>query len=162
VVPALVVAYCLSYVWQTSDLPGSATLWPYALIGILALLLAVLAVQLWRSALPGPEADEAPTPEEVVAGAGAEDVEDSSGATLARQIGFCVATLLFVPLVSVAGFLVTGTIYLFALSLLFGTARWYVALPGAFAISVALAYLLVRALQISFPTGWLDHLLLGA
>jgi len=162
VIPLLIIAYCLSYLWQTSDLPGSAIVWPYALIGILCLLMLALAVQLGRAAARGSETAAPPSPEEVVAGAGAEEEGDTSRATLLRQIAFCAATLLFVPVVSAAGFLLTGTIYLFALALLFGTARWYVALPGAFAISLGLAYLMVRALQISFPTGWLDRMLVGA
>lgn len=163
VIPLLIVAYCLSYAWQTSDLPGSATIWPYALIGILVLLLLVLAAQSRLGGRPDPGSRAAPSPEEVVAAAaGTEPEEDTSAATTARQIAFCAATLLFVPLVSAAGFLVAGTLYLFVLSVLFGTVRWYVALPGAFAISLGLAYLMVRALQIMFPTGWLDRLLVGA
>lgn len=160
VVPLLVTGYCLSYVWQTRDLPESAVIWPYALIGILAVLMLALAVQSRLSGRPGRADAASATPEEIVAAAGAEE-EDTSRTTLARQIGLCIATLLFVPVVSAAGFLLTATLYLAALSFLFATARWYVALPGAFAISLGLAYLMVRALQIMFPTGWLDRLLLG-
>jgi len=154
VLPELVTLVLCGFLWlptggftSTIGGPGPA-LYPRVLIALLALSMVVRIVQQVREdrrGIAAEDADEAPLEE------GAEfDASLMSGrrvaVAIALSVGYVFATLFL-------GWVVATFVFTIVFLVLAGKRNLLIVVPTALALSVGLAYVFVRIVYISLPTG---------
>lgn len=139
VVPVIFGTYCLAYIVQVHGISWRSTLYPYLLIGLMALL---LAIDLARSRA---------APQE---GAGGNEDSDAQGhgRRLARPVAIVATTLAYVPLAGQLGFVVTTTLLLAFLLRVMGNRNWLAIMAASAGFSLAIFVAMSLYLKISLPS----------
>lgn len=152
ILPAIVVVYGIAYVAQTHHLPWNAILYPYALLGMIALLLVFIAL---RQRARGDEPAIVRGGDSLSAPAGQQPVRQSIGGGIANAglgLSLIVGTFVYPWIIESFGFVLTTGLYLLVLFRVFKSFRLVVIGPLALAISVILSVFLQHVLDLNLPS----------
>ncbi len=131
--------YCLAYIVQVHGISLRSTLYPYLLIGLIALL---LTIDLARRAT---------APQEGTGGSEDSDAQ-SHGRRFARPAVIVAATLTYVPLAGQLGFVITTTLLLAFLLRVMGNRNWLAIMAASAGLSLAIFVAMSIYLKISLPS----------
>ena len=138
----------IMYLVQTYDLPYDAILYPFLLLGLLAVLLCVFGAQHWIARRAAPPSD---APSELPPARPLGEVFSSFMRNNSKALGVVALTFLFPQVVAQVGFFFTAALYLSALFWLFGTLRGALIVPAALSLSLVLTWLLLGVVVLNFP-----------
>lgn len=151
ILPAIIVIYGIAYVAQTHQLPWNAILYPYVLMGMIAMLLGLVALrQRARGDQSAPDVNDTPSAQEdqppfgkLIAG---------SLVTAGRVLSVVVGTFAYPLIMESLGFVMTTGLYLAALFQIFRAFHPVVIVPLALAISGILSVFLQQVLVLNLPS----------
>lgn len=140
---ALVFYSCNTLYQEHEGWATSAGLFPVIMGGMLILFGAIMLAQiLWKSRAAGSGASGAPSPD------GAPEAEKSNWLGVALVIA---ATMIFIAAVQLVGFLIAGTVYAFAIMLIFRDRKW-IWMAGISVVScVLLFFSFTKLLHVLLP-----------
>ncbi len=157
ILPAIIVIYGIAYVAQTHQLPWNAILYPYVLMGMIAMLLGLVALrQRARGDQSAPDVNDTPSAQEdqppfgkLIAGS---LVTAGSLVAAGRVLSVVVGTFAYPLIMESLGFVMTTGLYLAALFQIFRAFHPVVIVPLALAISGILSVFLQQVLVLNLPS----------
>jgi len=150
ILPVIIVVYAIAYVAQTHHLPWNAILYPYALLGMIAVLLVLVALR----QIANREEPEGVGSDSGSAHASQQPFRQEVGGGIAlagRGLSVVVCTFVYPLIMEPVGFVLTTWLYLAVLFLVFKAFRPVMVGLLALAISLSLSVILRQVLDLNLP-----------
>lgn len=153
ILPLIIVIYGVAYVWQTYSLPWDAIFYPYALLGLMAMLLVLVG---WAQLGGRAGGDQGPTESGHAAGLGGAlpvNWEVIAGwFSKARKGNYVVLCTFSYPfIIQFLGFIFTTFLFLTVLFMVFKAFRLMFIIPISIFTTGGLSFLLRYVMNLNLP-----------